>query len=641
MNLLLLSTFYHSLALVAGVLQTTAPTITYEVRLDNADHHEADITAVFTDVPAGVLELRMSRSSPGRYALHEFAKNVYDVRVTDGAGRVLEVKRPDPHGWNVNGHRGHVEVRYKIFGDRVDGTYLAIDNTHAHMNMPATFLWARGMEDRRIQLRIVPAEDDWKVATQLEPTDDDYVFEAPNLYYFLDSPTEVSAHELHSWRTEEDEYTIRLALHHQGTEAQGGAYAKLVAAVVREQTAIFGELPQFDYGTYTFIADYLPYANGDGMEHRNSTVLSTTRSLESAVANLGTVTHEFFHAWNVERLRPRSLEPFDFERANMSGALWFAEGFTSYYDDVVMNRAGILSLNRYAETLTGPLEATLNAPGLEFYSPVGMSQRAPFVDAAVSVDPTNRSNIFVSYYRYGTVVALGLDLTLRSRFPGKTLDDFMRAAWRTYGKTETPYVLSDLEGLLTEVTGDATFAKDFFARYIYDSELPDYEALLALAGLELRLVDADAAALGLTAKEATDGVAVSSVMRGGAAYAAGLDRQDVIEELGGKKIESEQDLADAVASFGPGDRAEIVFVKRGEERRAQVVFEQDPRLEVVTFESAGREVTPAIDAFREAWLSSALDHDLEKHCHECGRSFAFENEFCPYDGKKLRVLPKP
>ena len=140
MNLLLLSTFYHSLALVAGVLQTTAPTITYEVRLDNADHHEADITAVFTDVPAGVLELRMSRSSPGRYALHEFAKNVYDVRVTDGAGRVLEVKRPDPHGWNVNGHRGHVEVRYKIFGDRVDGTYLAIDNTHAHMNMPATFL---------------------------------------------------------------------------------------------------------------------------------------------------------------------------------------------------------------------------------------------------------------------------------------------------------------------------------------------------------------------------------------------------------------------------------------------------------------------------------------------------------------------
>jgi predicted metalloprotease with PDZ domain len=263
------------------------------------------------------------------------------------------------------------------------------------------------------------------------------------------------------------------------------------------------------------------------------------------------------------------------------------------------------------------------------------------VDAAVSVDPTNQSNIFVSYYRYGTVVALGLDLTLRSRFPGKTLDDFMRSAWLTYGKTETPYVLSDLEGLLTEVTGDATFAKEFFARYIYDSELPDYESLLELAGLELRLADEDASALGLTIQKGSGGVVVSSVVRGGPAYNAGLDRQDVVEELGGKKIEKQADLAKAVALFEPGESAEIVFVKRGVKRRAEVVFEQNPRLEVVTFERAGREVTDAIGAFREAWLSSALDHDLEKHCHECGRSFAFENDFCPYDGRKLDMVPKP
>ena len=134
---------------------------------------------------------------------------------------------------------------------------------------------------------------------------------------------------------------------------------------------------------------------------------------------------------------------------------------------------------------------------------------------------------------------------------------------------------------------------------------------------------------------------MSSVVRGGPAYVAGLDRQDVIKELAGKNVESEQDLAEAAASFEPGDRAEIVFVKRGEERRAQVVFEQNPRLEVVTFGRAGRTLTPAIEAFRKAWLTSALDHDLEKHCHECGRSFAFENDFCPYDGKKLDLVPKP
>ena len=199
----------------------------------------------------------------------------------------------------------------------------------------------------------------------------------------------------------------------------------------------------------------------------------------------------------------------------MSDALWFAEGFTSYYDDLVMKRAGILDLDAYAGALSGPVNTVLNAPGLELFSPVGMSQRAPFVDAAVSVDPTNRANIFVSYYSYGTVVALGLDLTIRSRYPGKSLDDLMRAAWRTYGKPEIPYEVVDLERLLAEVTGDATFAEDFFARHVHASELPDYESLLELAGLELRLVNDDAAWLGLTVEESDGRVAVKSVVRGG------------------------------------------------------------------------------------------------------------------------------
>ena len=329
------------------------------------------------------------------------------MRVIDGRGRELEPSRPDPHGWNVAGHDGTVEIRYKIFGDRCDGTYLAVDSTHAHMNMPATFMWPRALGDRRIRLRIVAPKEDWKVATQLESTSEPFTFEAPNLYYFLDSPTEVSAFELHV--CDVGGATIQLALHHAGTEAEGAAFAKLAEAVMREQAAMFGELPAFDFGTYTFIADYLPWANSDGMEHRNSTILSANRALDPhAVRNLGTVSHEFFHAWNVERLRPKTLEPFDFERANMSGELWFAEGFTSYYGGLMLKRVGISSLDDYAAALTRLLETILNAPGRRFFSPVEMSQQAPFVDAVVSVDPTNRSNTFASYYPYGAVVALGL-----------------------------------------------------------------------------------------------------------------------------------------------------------------------------------------------------------------------------------------
>ena len=467
------------------------------------------------------------------------------MRVIDGRGRELEPSRPDPHGWNVAGHDGTVEIRYKIFGDRCDGTYLAVDSTHAHMNMPATFMWPRALGDRRIRLRIVAPKEDWKVATQLESTSEPFTFEAPNLYYFLDSPTEVSAFELHV--CDVGGAMIQLALHHAGTEAEGAAFAKLAEAVMREQAAMFGELPAFDFGTYTFIADYLPWANSDGMEHRNSTILSATRALDPhAVRNLGTVSHEFFHAWNVERLRPKTLEPFDFERANMSGELWFAEGFTSYYGGLMLKRVGISSLDDYAEALTRLLETILNAPGRRFFSPVEMSQQAPFVDAVVSVDPTNRSNTFASYYPYGAVVALGLDLTLRSRFAGKTLDDFMRAAWRTYGKTEEPYTVPDLEGLLAEVTGDVGFAQEFFARYIHDSELSDYAALLALGGLELRLLGEGEPSIGASIREDGGKLVVRSTVLDGPAYLAGLDREDVILELGGRPITDVQTLIAAI-----------------------------------------------------------------------------------------------
>lgn len=140
----------------------------------------------------------------------------------------------------------------------------------------------------------------------------------------------------------------------------------------------------------------------DGMEHRNSTVLTSTGSLEGdALALLGTVAHEFFHVWNMERIRAAALEPFDFDDAVMSAELWFDEGFTSYYDDLAMARAGLIPLHEFARRMGGLVDAVANGPGREIASPVEMSRRAPFVDAAVSVDPTNRVNTFISYYTWG------------------------------------------------------------------------------------------------------------------------------------------------------------------------------------------------------------------------------------------------
>ncbi|MGH7446656.1 MAG: hypothetical protein ACRELT_03800, partial [Longimicrobiales bacterium] len=368
----------------------SSDTIRYAISFPNASRHEAEVVVTYTGLPSSPLELRMSRSSPGRYALHEFAKNVYNVRAENGSGRVMEVMRPNPHQWNVVGHDGTVRVSYTLFGDHAAGTYAAIDLTHAHLNMPATFMWARDTGDRPIAITLdIPDGSGWRIATQLKPTAVASRFVAPHLQYFMDSPTEMSAFEMREWQPEGSSQTVRIAIHHQGTSGQLDEYAAHARRIVEEQAAVFGELPDFDFGTYTFIADYLPWVRGDGMEHRNSTILTNSGSLENMMGLLGTVAHEFFHAWNVERIRPASLEPFNFEAANMSGELWFAEGFTSYYGPLSLRRASIHDDASYALSLTGAINTVVNSPGRAFFSPVEMSMQAPFVDAATSVDAQN------------------------------------------------------------------------------------------------------------------------------------------------------------------------------------------------------------------------------------------------------------
>ena len=344
----------------------------YIISFENAVHHEALIEATFTNLESDEVEFRMSRTSPGRYALHEFMKNIYAVKVTDSKGNVLETSRPDPYSWKVNMHDGVIKVSYILFANRGDGTYSQIDETHAHLNMPATFIYVPELKDKEFQVTFKVREDlNWKVATQLKSIGN-HTFYARNLQYFMDSPTEISDYSMRSFKVKNQ--IINFVLHHNGTEDEFDLYFDKVKKIVLEEEAVFGELPVFDYGNYTFLACYIPQASGDGMEHRNSTILTSTRSLADGglYQNIGTVAHEFFHSWNVERIRPKTLEPFNFEEANMSGELWFAEGFTSYYDDLTLTRAGIITQDDYIKGLTGTYNYVWNSPGRQFFNPIEM-----------------------------------------------------------------------------------------------------------------------------------------------------------------------------------------------------------------------------------------------------------------------------
>jgi predicted metalloprotease with PDZ domain len=619
-----------------------APT-EYRLSFADAAHHVMQVEVTFHNVPAGPLQVRMSRSSPGRYAVHEFAKNVFDEHITDGKGKALSATRPNPHEWDIAGHDGTVHITYRLYGNRVDGTYLAVDTTHAHMNLPATLMWARGFDNRPARLTFVqPQGSAWKVATQLYPTSDALVFTAPNLQYLMDSPTEFGNVVFRTFtvapRTNGTDggsaagnaaagaagsstktQTLRVAMHHLGTDAELDAYTADVEKIVREEQAVFGELPEYEPGYYTFLADYTPWSDGDGMEHRNSTVISGRASLAADGKRLlGTASHEFFHCWNVERIRPASLEPFNFEDANISSELWLAEGFTNYYGKLTLLRTGINDPLEGVSGWAGGINAAIQSPGTQFRSAVDMSRLAPFVDAATSIDPTYWQNTFYSYYPFGEVIALGLDLTLRTRSDSKlTLDDFMRAMWRAHGKpggpqpglVGKPYTVADARARLAEVTKDQAFADDFFRRYIEGTERIDYAALLQHAGFIVRKQNAGHATLGpvrLEKKGETLQV-IAATLAGSPAYTAGLDQGDELISIAGTTLNAPEDLPKALTDRKPADEVELVFKRRGgQEVRAKTTLAEDPRLEVVPIEKSGGTLTDAQKHFRDAWLNSKV-----------------------------------
>jgi predicted metalloprotease with PDZ domain len=608
------TTMRRSLLLALGLASLLlAPAAAQEIRYDfsmpNAAHHEAEITVTWTGVATGQpLEARMSRSSPGRYALHEFAKNVYGVRAEDSQGRPLPVTRPNPHQWDIAGHDGTVTLHYTLFADRADGTYSQVDRTHAHLNAPATWMWARGTEDRPVRVTFTGLPPEWQVATQLFPTDQPRTFTAPDFQYLMDSPVMAAELDIRSWEVSSGgrTQTIRLAMHHAGTREEVDRYLELVQKVVVEQAGVFGELPSFDGGVYTFLACYLPHASGDGMEHRNSTMLTSSGSLaQAAMGLLGTVSHEFVHIWNVERIRPRSLEPFNFEEANMSGELWLAEGFTSYLGPLTIRTAGITDDRQYARGLSGTVNTVLNAPGRHYFSAHDMSLQAPFVDAATSVDPQNRQNTFISYYTWGAGIGLALDLTLRRQF-NLTLDDYMQALWVEFGRTERPYVMADVRATLGRVTRSNAFADDFFARFIEGQDAPDYAALLAQAGFVVRQAAAGQAWLGDVAWRAEGGTIAlqGGPLVGTPIYTAGMDRGDRLLTIDDREASSATVVGEVLAARRPGDTVPITFESRGQRLTVMVELAESPRAEVVALEEAGQMPTAAQLAFRSRWLAS-------------------------------------
>jgi predicted metalloprotease with PDZ domain len=596
--------FFFSILLIHSA---HAQTIRYDVSFPNAIHHEAQISLTVSQLPAQPAVFRMSRSSPGRYATHEFGKNVYNVQATDGQNQPLTVNRTDGDVYTVPTHKGTVKLTYTLYGNYPDGTYMGIDPQSIHLNMPATFMWVKGFDQRPIEVKFnLPSENMGVVATQLVSTADRLTFTAPGLQYFMDSPTKIGKLNVKEWKrtnTDGKPITFRVALEADVADSTADNFAKKIARVVDQAGAVYGEFPTYDYGSYTFLANLNPYVRGDGMEHRNSTMIAIPMAFTSSERVPGVFAHEFFHCWNVERIRPKTLEPFNFEKSNMSYELWFAEGFTQYYGELLLVRAGFTPVENYTNTLTSIISSKLLTPGGTYYSPIDASCHAVFVDAGVSIDRTNYGNMFTSYYFYGAAVALALDLELRQR--NLSLDAYMQAVWKRFGKPEQPYTVDGLQTVLAQLT-TADFARTFFSKYIYGHEAIDFTTLLAKAGMTLKKAQEGKAWMGAVRHNETDKglVITSNTIRDTPIYKAGLDIDDIITMIDGQAVTKSDALRSLLAQHKPGDVVQVAYTHRGEAKTTSITLAENPALAVQLYEKAGLSLAPGMQPFRDNWLNA-------------------------------------
>ena len=388
-----------------------------------------DVTTPASDTSTYV-DFQMPLWQPGRYSVADFAANVQEFS-SHSQNRSLAWAKTDDQTWRVQkqGNRS-ITATYKVFGDDLSGTYAQLDLGHANYTGGEIFMYVSGHKADPVELHIQPPAN-WRVVNGRTERPDQRDWKYPNYETLIDNPTEIGP----DWT--EDDFrvegkTYHVVIHSRGDE--GGrrpAFVRDVEKIVRSEVGMWGT-PEFD--NYTFLIHFAADdRSSDGMEHLTSTqiiqpgILAERGTYEEALA---TVAHEFFHAWNVKRLRPIELGPWDWTKPAATRGLWVAEGFTQYYGVEMYHRAGLEDSTGFLRDVSDTISTIENSPANKLMSAEASSMAAPFIDSALHRQRTNLSNTSLSYYLKGELIALNLDLLIRSWTKGqRSLDDVMRRAY--------------------------------------------------------------------------------------------------------------------------------------------------------------------------------------------------------------------
>ncbi|WP_234461926.1 M61 family metallopeptidase [Pedobacter segetis] len=563
--------------------------IAFEVSFTEPQAHYADVKMTIDNINKNDILVKMPVWAPGSYLIREFSKNVESFKASSGVEKISK------NTWKINTKgKKSVTINYRVYCFEVSVRTSFIDDSHAFLSPTGIFMYVDGRLAEPATVSINPFKGWDKVSTGLEKTDGkSFTYYAKNFDWLFDSPIEVGTQDVFDFDVVGVKYEVAMV--------GGGNYDKErlktdISKIIEKETDIFGENPN---KRYVFIVhNYL--SGGGGLEHLNSTVLGATRdgyqNEKIYKSFLGLVAHEHFHLWNVKRLRPIALGPFNYDEENYTTNLWIAEGFTAYYDNLITERAKLINTDEYLDMIQQDINAIENSQGNKVQSLSDAS-----FDAWIKYYRPNENsgNTTVSYYNKGSLIACMLDLAIIKKSEGKqSLDDAMRYAYNEfYKKKNRGYTDAEMKLVFEKYTGENL--DTFYADYINGTKSLDFNKYLGYAGLTLvdRTPITKQPYLGITVSKSNKNE-IAFVSRNSSAWDSGLNVNDQVLAINGQRT---TDVLKDVANLDINKDAEFVVGRDGILKTIIVKFKPSTSKNMVIQEV--EKPTDAQKTVLEKWLS--------------------------------------
>jgi predicted metalloprotease with PDZ domain len=569
-----------------AVAQTSRDPIRYSLSFPEPHTHYIEVTAVVPTDRRPAVDLMMAVWTPGSYMVREYARNVEAVTAATQDGRALAVDKSDKNRWRIaTGGAPSVTVKYRVYAREMSVRTNWVETDFAMLNGAPTFMTLADAPARPHEVVIQPARG-WRTSVTglAEMSGGSHRYLAPDFDTLVDSPIVIGNPAVY-------EFTVDDKKHYLANVGEAGVFegaraAKDLETIVREHRRMWGSLPYDKYVFFNILT--MVTEGGGGLEHRNSTMLManrfTTRTRRSYLAWLELASHEFFHAWNVKRLRPVELGPFNYEEEVFTRSLWVAEGVTDYYAELIVHRAGLSTREEYLDALSNHIEELQTTPGRLVQS----VEEASF-DAWIKYyrPDENSPNASISYYTKGAVLGFLLDARIRAATNGaKSLDDVMRAAFQKFSGSRG-FTPEEFRAVAEQVGGMSL--APFWDQGVEGTAELDYEEALQTFGLRFRPAPLPApdrparAWLGMTTRNDAGRLVVAQLRRGTPAYAAGLNVDDEILAINGFRVRADQ-LAARLDQYKPGDKVALLLARRDQLLTLEADFGAEPprqwRLEV-------------------------------------------------------------